>query len=143
MKIAVGSDHAGFELKNKIIKFLQKEHQVKDFGCFSSDSVDYPDFAKVVARKVAAKEFDRGILICGTGIGMCITANRFKGVRAALCYNLEIAKLSRQHNDGNILCLGARTLNPQQALGMVKVWLSTPFEGGRHLRRIKKIDALT
>lgn len=143
MKIAVASDHAGFELKNEIVKFLQKNHQVKDFGCDSSDSVDYSDFAKIVARRVAAKEFERGILICGTGIGMCITANRFKGVRAALCYNLEIAKLSRQHNDSNILCLGARTLDSQQALEMVKVWLTTSFEGGRHLKRIEKIDAVT
>lgn len=141
MKIAVAADHAGFELKRKILEFLQNSHQVKDLGCYSPKSVDYPDFAKMVAKKVAGGEFDRGILICGTGIGMSIVANRQNGIRAALCHNLKTAKLSRKHNDANILSLGARILNSQRAVRIVEAWLTTPFESGRHLQRIRKIDS--
>jgi ribose 5-phosphate isomerase B len=140
MKIAIGSDHAGFELKEKIKKYLDElGYKYKDFGTDSNESVDYPDYASKVAEGVAKKEYDRGILICGSGIGMCMTANKIPGIRAALCHNIETAKLSREHNDANVLTFGARMIDENTAKDIVKVWLKTEFLGDRHLRRINKI----
>ncbi len=141
MKIAIGSDHGGFELK-EVVKPLLVElgHEVEDVGCFSADSVDYPQQAKQVASMVQDGKADRGILICGTGIGMSIVANRFKGIRATLCHELFTAEMSRRHNDSNILCMGGRVIGPGLALEMVRVWLSTSFDGGRHSRRLCQID---
>ena len=140
MKIAIGCDHAGFELKEKI-KILLKElgHDYKDFGTNSGESVDYPDYALKVAECVASKECDRGILICGSGIGMSMSANKVLGVRAALCSNTEMAKLSREHNDANVLTMGARMIDENTAKEIVKVWLKTEFLGERHLRRVNKM----
>ncbi|HIE23640.1 MAG TPA: ribose 5-phosphate isomerase B [Candidatus Korarchaeota archaeon] len=141
MKIAIGSDHAGFALKERLKNYLIKlNYEVKDFGTHSEESVDYPDIAFEVSRDVSNGKFDRGILICGTGIGMCIAANKVVGIRAAICWDERTAKLSRKHNDSNILCLGGRILDEEEALKIVDVWLTTEFEGGRHLRRIKKIS---
>jgi len=140
MKIALGSDHAGVKIKNDIIKYLQKRRiKVRDFGPYTKESVDYPDYAYAVAKAVAKKKFKFGILICGTGIGMCISANKVKGIRAALCHNNQTAKMAREHNDANVLCLGARVLSKAKALGVVKVFLKTRFAGGRHKRRVKKM----
>ncbi len=140
MRIAIGSDHAGFRLKEKIKEFLkEKGHEVIDFGTNSEESTHYPLFAKEVALAVQRGEAERGILICGTGIGMCITANKFKGIRAALCLNEYMARMSRLHNDANVLCLGDRVLGVELALSIVDVWLSTPFEGGRHQKRLEII----
>lgn len=140
MRIAIASDHAGLELKEEIKSFLkERSHSVRDLGPFSEASVDYPDFAKKVARLVASKKFPKGILVCGSGIGMSIAANRSKGVRAAACESLYTAKMSRMHNDSNILCIGARILTVKKALDIVKTWLLTGFEGGRHKRRVKKL----
>ncbi len=144
MKIALGSDHAGFDLKEKIKGFLEKEgHEVIDLGCFSKDSVDYPVYGAKVAQALLKGEAERGILVCGTGLGMSMVANRFPGIRAALCHELFTAKMSRLHNDANVLVLGGRVIGDVLALEMVKVFLETPFEGGRHLRRIKQIDELS
>lgn len=141
MKVALGADHAGFQLKNEIVEALKSGgHEVKDFGCDGPDSVDYPDFAERVARGVSAGSFDRGILVCGTGIGMCISANKFPNVRAALCHNLFTARLSREHNDANVLTLGERLIGAGLAKEIVKVWMETVFEGGRHARRVDKIN---
>lgn len=141
MKIAIGGDHAGFQYKKEIVKALKdKGHEVKDFGPNSEDSVDYPDFAHPVSGGVDKKEFDRGILICGSGNGVAITANKYKGVRAALCWDTELAKLSRQHNDANVLCLPARFINLEDAKASVDAFLDTPFEGGRHATRVDKIS---
>ncbi len=141
MKIAIASDHAGFDLKSLIIKELKKEYQVDDLGCDDSQtSVDYPDFASKVAKKIANKNADFGILVCGSGIGISIAANRFSEVRAALCHNQKTAKLSRQHNDANVLCLGARIVKEASALKMVKTFLKTKFEGGRHIKRVEKLS---
>ncbi len=143
MKIAVGSDHAGFPLKERIKDFLlNKGHEVLDFGTTSEDSTHYPIFAKEVSLAVQRGEAERGILVCGTGIGMSITANKFRGVRAALCLNEYMARMSRLHNDANVLCLGDRVLGEELALSIVDVWLSTPFEGGRHKRRIELIGKI-
>ncbi len=143
MKVAIGADHGGFELKEQIKPLLAElGHDVEDVGCFSLDSVDYPEQAKEVSKMVSDGTVDRGILICGTGIGMSITANRFKGVRAALCHELFTARMSREHNDANILCMGGRVIGPGLAREMVKIWLATPFEGGRHKRRINMIDGV-
>jgi ribose 5-phosphate isomerase B len=140
MKITIGSDHAGFELKEKIKKYLDElGYKYKDFGTDSNESVDYPDYALKVAESVSKKEFDRGILICGSGIGMCMTANKIPGIRAALCHNIETAKLSREHNDANVLTFGAKMIDEDTAKDIVKVWLKTEFLGERHLRRINKI----
>ncbi len=140
MKIAVASDHAGYRLKEYIKEFLKREgYQVLDLGTNSPESVDYPDYAAKLAELVSKSRVDRGILICGTGIGMSIVANKFPGVRAALCWSEETAALSRRHNNANVLCLGGRVLKPEEAVRILKVWLSTEFEGGRHLRRIEKI----
>jgi ribose 5-phosphate isomerase B len=142
MKIAIGADHGGFELK-KVISTILKEfgHDVEDFGCTSQESVDYPDFAEKVARGVSEGLFERGILICGTGIGMSISANKFPHVRAALCHNLFTARLSREHNDANILVMGERVIGTGLAQEMVRIWLETGFEGGRHQRRVEKMNA--
>ncbi len=140
LTIAVGSDHAGFPLKERIKGFLvSKGYAVLDFGTTSTDSTDYPLFAKEVCLAVQRGEAQRGILVCGTGIGMCITANKFKGIRAALCLNEYMARMSRKHNDANVLCLGDRILGEELALSIVEVWLNTDFEGGRHERRVQLI----
>ncbi len=140
-QITIASDHAGFDLKSVIIKELNHQYQIIDLGCDNSeDSVDYPDFAKKLAEKIIKKEADFGILICGSGIGISIAANRFKEVRAALCHNQKTAKLSRQHNNANVLCLGARIINEANAIKIVKVFLNTNFEGGRHNKRVEKLS---
>ncbi len=143
IKVAVGSDHGGFALKEKIVAVLKKKGlRVQDYGTFSEESMDYPDTAYSVARAVSTKKADRGILICKTGIGNCIVANKVRRVRAALCYNLKAARLSRQHNDANVLVLGALFVKERDAKLMIEVWLKTPFEGGRHYRRLKKIERI-
>ena len=140
VKIAVGSDHAGFELKQIIIEHLSERNMnYVDFGTNCLDSVDYPDYAKKVAEEVNSKELIMGILVCGSGQGMAMTANRFKNVRAAICHNSDVAKVTRQHNDANVLCLGSRYINISEAIKCVDVFLSTDFEGERHLKRINKI----
>lgn len=142
MKIAIGADHGGFDLKKTIIVALKAlGHDVTDFGCHGTESVDYPDFAEKVARGISEGTFDRGILICGTGIGMSMAANRFPNVRCALCHNLYTARLSREHNDANILAMGGRVIGAGIAAEMAKVFLETAFEGGRHTRRLDKINA--
>jgi ribose 5-phosphate isomerase B len=143
MKIAIGSDHGGFELKKKIRSLLiELGHEVLDLGCYSPDPVDYPIQGRKVAKSVASGQCERGILVCGTGIGMSIVANRIPGIRATVCHDLFTARMSREHNDSNILCMGGRVIGPGLAEEMVKVWLMTPFKGGRHSRRINMIDSL-
>lgn len=145
MKIAIAADHAGKELKSYIIDFLTlSNHHVLDYGVASDSttSVDYPDYADIVASEVSAGRCERGILICGTGIGMCVAANKFPGVRAAVVDDEFTARTSRTHNDTNILCLGSRTINYQRAIDFVKIWLSTDCEEGRHRNRINKITAI-
>ena len=143
MKITIASDHAGFDLKSAIIKELKSQYQFIDLGCHSSQiSVDYPDFANKAAQSIIKKEADFAILICGSGIGVSIAANRFKEVRAALCHNQKTAKLSRQHNDANVLCLGARIVSEDNAIKIVKSFLSTDFEGGRHIKRVEKLSQI-
>jgi ribose 5-phosphate isomerase B len=140
MKIAIGSDHRGFDAKKRILSLLQQlGHEVQDMGTTSNDSVDYPDFAFQVAQAVGEKRVDRGILICGTGIGMCIAANKVHGVRAAPCHDSITAEMSRRHNDANILCLSADLLGDELIDRMVRIWLETEFEAGRHARRVEKI----
>ena len=143
--IAIGSDHAGFDYKERLKKLLDEIGKpYQDFGTFSPDSVDYPDFAHIAAKAVASGKCQRGILICGTGIGMSIVANKHNGIRAAVCESTASAKLSREHNDANILCLGARITSWETATEIVKTFLTTPFSGGeRHLHRIQKIHSLT
>jgi ribose 5-phosphate isomerase B len=141
MKIAIGSDHAGYHYKEKIKKFLKEHgHEFLDFGTDSDKPVDYPLFIRPVAEAVAKGEYDRGIVLGGSGNGEAMVANRIPGVRCALCWNIESAKLSRQHNDANMLSLGARMISKEGVLEIVKGWLDTAFDGGRHLRRIKQID---
>jgi ribose 5-phosphate isomerase B len=143
MKIALGSDHAGFELKEDLRAYLAElKIEALDLGAYSEDSTDYPDVAAKVAEKVARGEVERGLLICGTGIGMSIVANRFAGVRAALCHDLYTARVSREHNDANVLALGGRLIGKGLAREILKVWLESEFQGGRHERRIRKIAAL-
>jgi RpiB/LacA/LacB family sugar-phosphate isomerase len=143
VRIAIGSDHAGFDLKERVKEFLRSSGvEVQDIGPFTKDYVDYPDSAEKVALEVRNGKADRGILMCGTGIGVCISANKFPGIRAALVWEPEIARLSRLHNDANILCLPGRFIDPALAVELVKIWLATPFEGGRHQRRVDKIRAL-
>lgn len=137
--IWIGSDHAGIELKSAITEAIHKDYAIEDVGPFDTTSVDYPDYAKKVAESVAQNKNALGILICGSGIGMSIAANKVKGIRAALVHSVETAKLSRQHNNANILCLGARTTAPDLALEIVNTWLQTKFEGDRHQRRVEKI----
>ncbi len=139
--IAIGSDHAGFGLKEALKPLLDAEAiDYKDYGTHSTDSVDYPKYAKIVAKAVTDGEAEKGILICGTGLGMCYTANRFKGVRAALSPNTEYARLAAAHNNANILCLSGRMQTPVEAIQIIKTWLSTPYESGRHDKRISMID---
>ena len=141
-KIAIGGDHAGYTYKSLLIKVLENMgHQVQDFGPGSEASVDYPDHVHPLAKAVIKKEADLGILICGSGNGVAITANKYQEIRAALCWNTELAKLAREHNDANVLCLPARFVTEAQAEEMVKVFLETAFEGGRHLNRVNKIAA--
>ncbi len=144
MKIALGADHAGFELKQQIKQHLASQPgvEIDDRGTVSNESVDYPDFAKSVGEDVVAKKADLGILVCGTGIGMSIAANKVPGVRAANVSTVEEAELSRQHNDANVLTLGGRVLTPQKANEIVDKWLHTDFLGGRHQRRVDKITAI-
>lgn len=141
MKIAIGSDHAGFRYKEEIEQFLRAQgHEVRDFGTTSDAPVDYPLFIRPVAEAVARREFDRGIVLGGSGNGEAIVANRVKGIRCALCWNVETARLARQHNDANMISIGERMVPLQTALDIVQVWLATEFEGGRHERRIQQID---
>jgi ribose 5-phosphate isomerase B len=141
MNIAIGSDHAGFQYKEKIKAFLiARGHSVKDFGTNSDAPVDYPRFIRPVAEAVARGDFERGIVLGGSGNGEAITANRVKGIRCALCWNLDSARLGRQHNNANMISLGQRMITAEMALEIVGVWLDTPFEGGRHQRRIELID---
>jgi len=143
MRIALGCDHRGLKLKQVIIGLLTElGHDYQDFGCYTGDPVDYPDIAKQVAEAVASGKFDHGILICSSGIGMSIAANKVKGIRAALCCDIIGAERARRHNDANILCLGEDSVEPGAALGIVKVYLSSTFEGGRHLRRLEKIRSM-
>jgi ribose 5-phosphate isomerase B len=137
LKVAIGCDHGGIDLKKDIIAVLRElGHEVEDQGCNSSDSVDYPSFARAVSTLVQDGECERGILICGTGIGMSMAANRIPGIRAALCHEMFSARMSREHNDANILCLGARVTGPGLAQEIVRTWMTSDFSGGRHQRRI-------
>ncbi len=142
MKVVIGSDHAGFDLKEEIKLFLREDlgHEVEDIGVYGRDSADYPLVAHRLAKDIAAGRYPFGILICGTGIGMSIVANRYKGVRAALCHDILTARLSRQHNNANILAMGGRLIGVTLAEEMTREFLATSFEGGRHERRIKQID---
>jgi ribose 5-phosphate isomerase B len=140
MKIAIGSDHRGFEVKRRIVPALEQAgHEVLDLGTNSPEGCDYPDYALAVSHAVSERRVDRGILICGTGIGMCMAANKVAGVRAAPCHDSITAEMSRRHNDANILCLSADLLGDELIDRMIKIWLETDFEGGRHTRRIEKI----
>jgi ribose 5-phosphate isomerase B len=142
MQIGLASDHGGFELKEAVKAFLKSiGAEPIDLGTFSEDSVDYPDFAAQVAEKVSTGRFERGILICGTGIGMSIAANKFRGVRAALVNDLYSSRFSREHTDANILVMGGRVVGKDVAKEIVRIWLETPFAGGRHQRRLEKIEA--
>lgn len=138
--IAIGADHAGFELKERLKKWLESNgHAIQDYGTHSGDSVDYPDFAHPVASAVARKEFDLGLLVCGSGNGVAMAANKHAGIRAAICWNEELATLARGHNDANVLCLPARFLSPEDAERILNRFLNSNFEGGRHGRRVDKI----
>ncbi|MBQ4168135.1 MAG: ribose 5-phosphate isomerase B [Clostridia bacterium] len=140
MNIAVCSDHGGFELKLRLIPFIEEMgHTVTDFGCCSEASVDYPDMAFPMAEAVAAGEYERGIAICGTGIGVSICCNKVKGIRCALCGDVLSAELTRRHNDSNVLAMGGRIIGPETAKAITRVWLETGFDGGRHENRINKI----
>jgi ribose 5-phosphate isomerase B len=140
MKIALGSDHRGYEVKQRILATLQQlGHDVLDVGAFGRDSADYPDFAFEAALAVATGKADRAILICGTGIGMCIAANKVRGIRAAPCYDCITAEMSRRHNDANVLCLSADLIGEPLIERMIRLWLETAFENGRHARRVEKI----
>lgn len=141
--IAIGSDHAGFNLKTEIVELLKKEgYEIKDLGTCDCNSVDYPDFGQAVAEAVSNGECEKGIIICGTGIGISIAANKVPGVRAALCTDSYMAKMSREHNDANVLALGARVIGSGLATDIVDTWLKTEFAGGKHKRRIDKISAI-
>ena len=143
MRVAIGSDHRGFALKEALKELLgELGHEWVDFGCEGEEPVDYPDIARLLGEAVAAGEYERGILICGNGLGMSIAANKVKGVRAALCQNSFTARLARRHNDANILCLGAWCIGRGLAEEIVRVFLSEDFEGGRHARRLEKIRAM-
>ena len=139
ISIAIGADHAGFEYKNILIDFL-KEYSIKDFGTYSTDSVDYPDFAHPVASAVENAEFTIGILICGSANGVAITANKHQGIRAAICWNEELAELARSHNNANVLCIPARFISPELARQICTKFINTAFEGGRHANRVNKIS---
>jgi len=142
MRIAIGCDHRGIEFKQAVIQVLNEAgHNVKDFGSYTTDAVDYPDIAKEVSESVVKGEYDHGILICGTGIGMCISANKVKGIRAAQCYDVFCAARARQHNDANILCMGSEVVKKDMP-DIVNTFLAMEFEGGRHQRRVDKIKAM-
>lgn len=144
MKIAVGSDHAGFEYKKQVTEWLKEEgHQILDFGAYSGESVDYPDYAFPAAESVAAGVADFGVLVCGSGIGVSITANKVTGIRAANCCTVEMAELSRQHNNANVITFGARLVPIELGKLMVEKFLETDFEGGRHMLRVEKIHTLS
>ncbi len=141
MKIAIGSDHAGFEYKERIKPFLKElSHESQDFGTFSSQPVDYPVFIRPVAEAVARGEFERGIVLGGSGNGEAIVANKVKGIRCALCWSRDTARWAREHNDANVLSIGQRTIPMELALEIVRLWLSTDFAGGRHLNRVRQIE---
>ncbi|MBD3412991.1 MAG: ribose 5-phosphate isomerase B [Candidatus Aminicenantes bacterium] len=143
MKIALASDHAGYDLKQEVMNYLQdKRIPIKDFGCFSKESVNYADFAEKAVKQVLNREYDRAVLICGTGIGMSMVANKFKGIRATLCCDEYMAEMSRQHNDSNCLTLGGRIIPADEAVHIVETWLRTKFEGGRHQKRLDKISQI-
>lgn len=139
LKIAIGADHAGFEYK-EILKAHLSSFELKDFGTFSSDSVDYPDFAHPVASAVECKDFDFGILVCGSANGVAITANKHQNIRAAICWQNEIAALARQHNNANVICIPSRFVSPKLAKEMTNIFINTAFEGGRHANRVEKIS---
>ena len=138
-KIFISSDHAGYNLKNKIISYFSKKQKIIDLGPNSKNSVDYPDYAKLLSKKVGSTNGSFGILVCGSGMGMSIAANKNKYIRAALCYSKKNTRLSRLHNNANIITLGERLIDKNKAIDLIKIFLSTKFEGGRHLRRVKKI----
>jgi ribose 5-phosphate isomerase B len=142
MKIAAGADHGGYAIKEAVVRRLRSQgHEVVDVGTDSADvSVDYPDFGHKVATMVASGEVERGLLVCGTGLGICMSANRHRGVRAADCFTPYLAEMARRHNDANVLCLGGRLLSEDEAWAIAEVWMATPFEGGRHERRCALID---
>ncbi len=141
MRIAIGSDHAGFQFKATLIDLVKEMgHEVEDFGTFTEDSVDYPDFIRPVAQAVARGDYDRGIVLGGSGNGEAIVANKVKGIRCALCWDVTTARLARQHNDANVVSLGQRVVSQEAAKDLVTVFLTTEFEGGRHARRIAKIE---
>lgn len=141
--IAIGSDHGGYALKQEIMAYLkEKGVAFQDFGCYSEESCDYPDIAQAVCEKILDQSCEKGILICGTGIGISMAANKIKGIRAALCSDYFSAKYTRLHNDANVICLGGRTIGPGSACELVEVFLNTEFEGGRHQRRVDKVMAL-
>ncbi len=141
MKIAIGADHGGFELKQQLVDLVETlGHQIVDVGCHSKESVDYPRFAEAVCEKIIESQADAGILVCGTGIGMAIAANRHKKIRAAICHDDYTARMSREHNNANVLCLGARVIGHGVAEEIVKIWLKTDFSGGRHQQRIAQFS---
>ena len=143
MKIAIGGDHAGFELKKEVINYLEENgHKLNDFGCNSAESVDYLDFAHSVAKSVESKEFDLGILICGSGNGINMAANKHQGIRSAICWEPELAKLARLHNNANILALPARFINKKKGIEIIEAFFSQEFEGGRHKNRVNKIPCI-
>lgn len=140
-KIAIGADHAGFALKERLKKWLEKNgHTTRDFGTYTEESVDYPDFAHPVAEAVQKKEFDLGLLVCGSGNGVAMSANKHEGIRAAICWNEDLAALAREHNDANVLCLPGRFVEPEAAERILDRFLNSSFEGGRHARRVDKIS---
>ena len=142
LRIAFGSDHAGFELKQKLIASVNGQFEVKDFGCYSDNPVDYPDFAHPLSMSVANGQYAYGILICGSGNGVCMTANKHQKIRAALCWDNELSRFARLHNDANILCIPARYINEKKATEILNTFLTTEFEGGRHKNRVKKIPLI-
>ena len=142
-KLVIGCDHAGYDLKLKLIEHLKAQNiDVEDVGTYSSDSCDYPDFADALCKKIMSGEYERGILICGTGIGMSMAANKHKGIRAACCSDVFSARLTREHNDANVLCFGSRVVGEELAYDLCDLFVSTDYMGGRHARRVAKIDAL-
>ena len=140
MKILIGNDHAGYSLKLSIIKNLEDKYDFFDKGSYSDESVDYPDYASIIAKEIQSEKGDLGILICGTGNGVCMTANKYKGIRAVICWNEEIAKLAKQHNNANIICMPSRFIKVEEAIKIIESFILEKFEGGRHERRIKKIN---
>lgn len=143
MKIIIGADHGGYELKNSITEWLKNNnHQVNDIGVFTSDSVDYPDISKVVGECVSSNEYERGILVCGSGVGVNIAVNKIKGIRAVHCHDTVIARLSREHNNTNVITMGGRFIAKELAFEILQIWLNTEFSGGRHQSRVNKISQL-